>query len=205
VRRLPTIMLGALMLPVGFLPTAAFADSAPAVTATATPTPTSTETPSSESTVEPSATVSPTATPTAKPTPPDGDILSGQFSMQPDHGKPGTVITVKSTTPCVDGAGKVGPQVEFVMFNEADLDGPLTVDKVISTDASGAWTTTAKVPATAKDGDLLFVIAACFAEGSPAGLDGTPFLIYDPQEFTVTKADKAPIATPVPGDPHFTG
>jgi hypothetical protein len=203
VRRLPTIMLGALMLPVGFLPTAAFADSAPdpAVTATATATPTP------EPSVTATATDSPTPTATPVPADPGDDYLTGAFGLKPASGKPGTVITLSSKDPCVDADGKVGSHVEVFVISETDYsdDTPVTLDEVISTDATGGWTATAKVPATAKTGEVYFADAACFAAGVKVDDDATPFLVYDYQEFTVTQADKAPVASPVPGNPHFTG
>jgi cytoskeletal protein RodZ len=210
VRKLPSIMLGALMLPVGFLPTAAFADPTPtptvtaSVTPTATPSTTASATPSSPVSPTPSASVTPT--PSTSPTPPADDFLTGEFSYAPGHGKPGTVIAVKSKDLCVDSAGKVGTHVEVIMINAADIDSedfPLTEDKLLATDSSGAWATTLKIPAKAKAGDVYVLDAACFAAG--ATVDDDPFLIYAPTEFTVTEAAKAPVATPVTGNPKFTG
>jgi hypothetical protein len=202
VRKLPSVIAGALMLSFGLAPTTAFAADTipdPAGTSAVTaqePTPTDTPTP--------------TPTPTETTTPPDdgeGDYLPGQFVLTPLSGKPGSTFTVTSKTPCVDSDGKVGPQAEVVAIDEAALDDDdayPTFDKILATDSSGGWTTTAKVPATAKTGDIYFVIAACF-EAGPIGDETEPFLVYDFQEFTVTPADKAPVATPVPGNPDFTG
>ena len=213
-RTLPTILLGALTLSIGLLPTAAFAEDAPAteVSATASPAPTATVTP--EPTVEPTATATATTAPTASATPqptesadPDPDYLTGTFTSTPASGKPGTTVTFTSKTSCVDADGKVGNQVEVVGLTEADLteDGRPSIDKFVKTDAAGAWTTTAKIPASAKTGDVYYLVAACFQTGLTIGEDTEPFLVYDFAEFTVTGADKAPIADPVPGDPNFTG
>lgn len=215
-RRLPTVLLGALMLPVGFLPSAAFADTVVSeptatVSATADPEPSATASPTPSATVSPtpSATTVPTPTATEDPDPdPDLDYLSGDFTIKPEHGKPGTVITATSKTKCVDDAGVVSPHLEFLVFSAADLESEepkFTVDKVVKTDSSGAWKTTAKIPTSAKTGDLYALIAACFDKDTKPSFEAEPFLVYEGLIFTVTAADKAPIATPVAGDPNYTG
>ena len=221
-RRLPAILLGAFILPVGLLPIAAFADTTPdpVVASTAAPEPSATVTPEPTATVapEPSPTAAPTEAPTAEPTPtpttsgdpgdPGGQYLSGQFGLKPASGPPGTVIKAKSKTACVDSAGVVAPHAEFLMLGGDDLeseDGGFTVDKTVLTDSAGAWKTKAKIPSSAKSADIYVLIAACFDADTKPGLDAEPFLVYDARVFTVTDADKAPVAKPVPGDPTYTG
>lgn len=220
-RRLPTILIGALTLSVGLLPTAAFADSTPpptptpTVSATVEPPAPTTPAPTTTATVTPTPTGDPTATPTSTPTttptptdPGDTDPLEGQFVRTPASGQPGTTVKVTSKTLCVDADGKVGNQVEVVLVSEdalSDEDGRPTIDKVIKTDDTGAWKTSVKIPTSAKVGAIYYVIAACFPTGTTIDKDTEPFLVYDFQEFTVTGADQAPIADPVPGDPNFTG
>lgn len=143
---------------------------------------------SQEPTASPTPTDSATATPTpteTETTPPDdgeGDYLEGEFVLSPLSGKPGSTFTVTSKDPCVDSAGKVGPQAEVVVIDEAtlpddeDADIIPLVDKILPTDASGGWTTPIKVPATAKTGDVYFVIAACFTAG-PIDEETEPFLV----------------------------
>jgi hypothetical protein len=206
VRKLAMIVLGASVLSVGLLPTVAFADSAPsalvAAAAQAAADPSATpEAPTPTATTDPTPTADP-----ADPADPGDDYLIGDFTRTPAYGPPGTVITVKSTDPCVDSKGKVGPAAElFFLSGDPNTDDfGLVADKVLSTDKSGAWSTTVKAPKTAKDGDIYYLIAACFSTDKID--DNTdPFLIYNQQAFMVTKADKAPVATPVPGNPNFTG
>jgi len=221
VRRLPAILLGAFILPVGLLPMAAFAATTPdpvvASTAAPEPSPTATPEPSATAAPEPSPTAAPSDVPTAEPTPtptlsdpgdPGEQYLSGQFGLKPASGPPGTVIKVKSKTDCVDSAGVIAPHAEFLMLGGDDLeseDGGFTIDKTVLTDAAGAWKTKAKIPSSAKSGEVYVLIAACFDADTKPGLDTEPFLVYDPEVFTVTDAEKAPVAKPVPGDPTFTG
>jgi hypothetical protein len=222
VRRLPTILLGAFILPIGLLPMAAHADTVPDTTASATvspePTPTVSPVPSATVAPVPSASAEPTAVPTSEPTPtetdpgdpgdPGEETLTGKFGMKPAYGPAGTVVKVKSKTDCVDGGGAVGPHVEFLMGDEESLkndDGELIIDKVLSTDSDGAWATKAKIPSSAKPGEIYGLIAACFDADTEPSQDAEPFLVYDVQIFKVTEADKAPVADPVPGDPNYTG
>ena len=49
-------------------------------------------------------------------------------------------------------------------------------------------------------------VTGIFAEGvDVTDEDAVPFIIYEPLDFTVTGAPKAPVADPVTGDPTFTG
>ena len=95
------------------------------------------------------------------------------------------------------------------MINRDDLDSPDEpefVDKVLDTAKDGSWTAKLTVPSSAQPGDVEIVIAACFAdEDDVTDPDSPPFVIYEPQTFTVTGAPEAPPADPVPGDPSFTG
>jgi hypothetical protein len=213
-----------MILPIGLLPTTAFAadESTVAVApestvqaevgSTATPTPTVPET-------APATTAAPTATDDPKD-PSDGegdgddegdygDYLEGTFSLSPDHGKPGTVVTVASQTKCVDKAGKVSELAAVFAFSESASDAEFEedgIEKVAEVDSNGAWKTTFKVPAKAKAGDIYLVIAACFPAGTKVtDEDAEPFLLYDLEEFVVTGTDEAPVATPVAGNPNFTG
>jgi hypothetical protein len=209
VRKLAMIVLGASVLSVGLLPAAAYADSAPSglVAAAAKAVAESGDTPEAPA---PTASADPKAiddpADPEDPEFPDDNFLFGEFTRTPAYGEPGTVITVKSTDPCVDSDGKVGPTAElaFLTGDLASEDFGLVADKFLSTDSSGAWSTTVKAPKTAKDGDLYYLYAACYATDK-VDEDTEPFLGYDLQAFMVTKADKAPVATPVPGNPHFTG
>lgn len=216
-RKLHSVLLGALILPAGLIPSAAFAGSLPTPTPTVSvtaapdptvaPTPTSDPVPPTTSAPDPTTTLTPTPDPT-DPGDPDEEILDGTFTMTPSSGKAGTTITMKSKTACVDAEGTVGRVVEIVLTTEAELedqDAEFTVDKAIDTDAKGAWNTTVKVPKSAKVGEEYLAVALCYPTGSTYGDDSEPFLIYDPQVFTVTGDDKAPVADPVPGDPDYTG
>jgi hypothetical protein len=218
VRRLPAILIGALTLSVGLLPAAAVAESStppaptPSVTATVSPpvsTPTAPPVPTTPAPTTPAPTATATATATPTPTgPPPHVPLKGTFVRTPASGPVGTKIKTTSKTSCVDVDGVVGKQVEVVLLSESDVpdeDVTLVVDKVIKTDAAGAWKTEVTVPASAKVGGVYYLIAACFETSLPIDESTEPFLVYGAQDFTVTGADKAPIADPVPGDPNFTG
>jgi hypothetical protein len=136
---------------------------------------------------------------------PEGEPQTGVFDRQPASGPVGTVIAVQSVTPCVPPDDAAAPEVEVVLFNEHDLQqGALTIDEVFQVGADGSWSGNVIVPAGTELGDY-FIDAACFAGASPTE---EPFLIYQPQGFTVVAAPVTPPAPPavaVPGTPTFTG
>jgi hypothetical protein len=146
-----------------------------------------------------------TAGQTTTTTGPEGEPQTGVFDRQPASGPSGTVIAVQSVTPCVPPDGATAPEVEVVLFNEHDLQqGALTIDQVFQVGADGSWSGNVIVPAGTELGDY-FIDAACFAGASPTE---EPFLIYQPQGFTVVAAPVTPPAPPavaVPGTPTFTG
>jgi hypothetical protein len=136
----------------------------------------------------------------------------GVFSRQPARGPVGTTIAVRSVTPCVPPQDATHPEVEVVMLNEHDLDqGTVTIDEVFPVGSDGTWSGSLTVPADAEVGEY-FIVAACFASSSPTE---EPFLIYQPQGFTVVAAAVSPPTPPVtppsppavavPGTPTFTG
>jgi hypothetical protein len=146
-----------------------------------------------------------TAGQTTTTTGPEAGPEIGVFDRQPASGPVGTVITVKSVTPCVPPEDAPNPEVEVVLFNEQDIrQGTPTIDEVFEVGADGTWSGQVTVPGDAGLGEY-FIDAACFAGAS---LTEEPFLIYEPQTFTVTPAvvtAPARPAVPVPGTPNFVG
>jgi hypothetical protein len=161
---------------------------------------------------------------------PGDDVLSGVFTRTPASGPAGTQIKLASKDKCVDADGVAGPTVDVLLFNLGNVDdlddvGSLSkiakaaekkaadedidfdfTEKAVDTEKDGSWATTVSVPKTAEAGDYFVAIAGCFAEGiDPTADDAVPFLIYEPQDFSVTGAPTAPPADPKPGDPSFTG
>ena len=218
-RRLPLLVIGIVMLPLGVLPAAsavaaetdpappaaeAPADPAPADPAPEDPAP---EDPAPEDPAPENPAPEDPAAEDPDPELPELPDLTGTFTRTPASGPAGTKIAVTSVTKCVDD-GDVGSTAEVVMINGEDLEdeNPDFVDKLVDTKDDGSWATKLTVPSSAKAGDVFVLIAACFAdEGDLTDPDTPPFIIYEPQLFTVTGAPKAPVADPVPGDPTFTG
>ena len=146
-----------------------------------------------------------TAGQTTTTTGPEGEPQTGVFDRQPASGPGGIVIAVQSVTPCAPPENAANPEVEVVLFNEHDLQqGALTIDQVFQVGTDGSWSGNVIVPADAELGEYI-IDAACFAGTSPTE---EPFLIYQPQGFTVVAAAVTPPAPPavaVPGTPTFTG
>jgi hypothetical protein len=219
VRKLNAVVVGAIVGAAGLLPTAASAEPTPTpTTSTSTPTATPTSTPTGTPKATPTGT--PTATPTSTSPSEPGDLATGTMSLTPDHGAPGTVTTAKSVTPCVV-KGVTGKVAEVALLDGADfadstvktkalraksikaaadvLPNPVQ-DKFVSLDKAGNWSVPLTVPKTAKVGDIYIAIAIC---GPSVDQDAT--MIYDAVPFVVTSAPQAPVATPVPGKPSYTG
>jgi hypothetical protein len=194
VRKLLIALLGALVLQLGLVQ-AAVADD---------PTGSSTSTTAGQTTTTAGQTTT-TAGQTTTTAAPEAGPEIGVFDRQPGSGPVGTIITVKSVTPCVPPQGASNPEVEVVLFNEHDIQqGALTIDEVFQVGADGTWSGQVTVPADAELGESA-IDAACFASAAPTE---EPFLIYEPQGFTVTPAAvtaPAPPAVAVPGTPNFTG
>jgi hypothetical protein len=149
---------------------------------------------------------------TTSTTGPEPEPQIGVFSRQPARGPVGTTIAVRSVTPCVPPQDATHPEVEVVMLNEHDIDqGMATIDEVFPVGGDGTWSGSLTVPADAEVGEYI-IVAACFASSSPTE---EPFLIYEPQGFTVVAEAVSPPAPPVtppsppavavPGTPTFTG
>lgn len=92
-----------------------------------------------------------------------------------------------------------------MLFNERDIrQGTATIDEVFQVSATGTWSGKVTVPGDAELGDYT-IDAACFAGASPTE---EPFLIYEPQGFTVTAAGvtaPAQPAAPISAAPTLTG
>jgi len=92
-----------------------------------------------------------------------------------------------------------------VLFNEDDLQHEtLTIDELFQVGADGTWSGEVTVPAAAEPGDYT-IVAACSAGASATE---EPFLIYQPQGFTVTGAGvtaPAQPAAPISATPTLTG
>ncbi len=146
-----------------------------------------------------------TAGQTTTTTEPEAGPLTGVFDRQPASGPIGTVIAVRSVTPCIPPKDAANPEVEVVLFNEHSLQqGELTIDEVFPLGADGTWSGEVIVPADAELGEYI-IDAACFAGAS---LNEEPFLIYQPQGFTVVAAAVTPPAPPaaaVVREPNLTG
>lgn len=161
---------------------------------------------------------------------PEDEFLTGTLTRSPATGPAGTEVKVASKDECVDADGTAGGTVDVIALGLGDLDdiGDLEelsarafaddepgagdvldegyVEKVLDTKADGSWATTLAIPKSADTGELWMVIAACFEKGADVTDEDTlPYLVYEPLDFTVTGAPKAPVAEPVPGDPAFTG
>jgi hypothetical protein len=213
-------VVGAVILPMAFLPSAAWGStiadsvpiandsSSPELTATDSPEPTATDSPepTATETTEPATTATTTATSTTTARPGSGPENLGTLGITPVSGVPGTKITVKSVTSCVDARGKVGKGALAVLISDQEDAEPL--DAVfVATGKGGSWTAKLTVPKAAKSGDVYWVTGACFSrvpkEQGPS--EEEPFTVYQPAEFKVTGAGKAPVATPVTKSPTFTG
>ena len=190
-RKFLIALLGTLVLQLGLVQ-AAVADE---------PTGSSTTTTTTGQTTTTTTTVGQTTTTTG----PEAGPETGVFHRQPSSGPVGTVIAVKSVTPCVPPQDASNPEVEVVLFNEQGIQqGELTIDKVFQLGADGTWSGKVTVPADAELGEYT-IDAACFAGASPTE---EPFLIYQPQGFIVTAAGvttPAQPAAPVSAAPTFTG
>lgn len=205
--KLSRTVLGALILPIGLLPTAAWGET----TATSTPAavPTTEATPVATATVDPTAPADPT-TPAESPTEGPIDLPPlGTFKFTPATGAPGSTITVSSVTACVDGKGVVGKKADVILLDtnaDIDTDAALADEQGVDTAKDGSWTAKLTVPATAKSGDKYVIIAGCFYKDVETEPD--TFLLYWSQkefDFTVVAAPPAPVAKPVTEDPSFTG
>jgi len=163
--------------------------SAPAPTASPTPAP-----------VTPSVPVTPPAA-----GPPPATKVSGSLRLSARSGPVGTKISVTPSAPCVATDGTVVPLADVILMTKAHFDSPKPFDpdaeRLVDTDGSGAWTTTLTVPASAKAGVTYVVAAICITSTKD---DATAVRVYKPVTFVVS-ASKAPVATPVPGTPKFTG
>jgi hypothetical protein len=209
VRKFLVALLGALVLQLGLVQ-AAVADETTTTAGQTTTTVGQTTTTAGQTTTtagQTTTTVGQTTTTAGQTTTtgPEGEPQTGVFDRQPASGPVGTVIAVQSVTPCVPPDDAAAPEVEVVLFNEHDLQqGALTIDEVFQVGADGSWSGNVIVPAGTELGDY-FIDAACFAGASPTE---EPFLIYQPQGFTVVAAPVTPPAPPavaVPGTPTFTG
>ena len=192
-RALPAVVVGALLI-LGLTPAAAVAESVSAPAGTS---------------------ASPTESPKPDPKPepkPEDEIPYGTFSIDPESGPAGTVVTATSETDCPLKQG--GAVVDVLMLSKADFDsedGEPAVRKTLEADEEGSWSAELKVPAGAKAGDVYVLIAACFGPDEEDFVE--PCLIYEPVEFEVTKAEEpvepeepeAPVASPVDADPTYTG
>ena len=196
-RKFLIALLGALVLQLGLVQ-AAVADDATTTTTTTTDQTTTTTTVGETTTTTVGQTTTTTTGTEAGPE-------TGVFRRQPSSGPVGTVIAVESVTPCVPPPDASNPEVEVVLFNEQGIQqGELTIDKVFQVGADGTWSGKVTVPADAEPGDYI-IDAACFAGASQTE---EPFLIYQPQGFTVTAAGvtaPAKPAAPVSAAPTFTG
>jgi len=206
VRKFLIALLGALVLQLGLVQAAVADDT---TTSSSTPAPSSSTTTSSStpapssSTTTSSSTPAPSSSTTTTTTPGGTEPQTGVFDRRPASGPVQTVIAVKSITPCVPPQGASSPEVEVVLFNERDLQqGVLTIDELFQVNADGTWSGKVTVPADAALGQNV-IVAACFA--SPTDVE--PFLIYQPQGFTVTAAAVPPPAPPgaVSENPTFVG
>jgi hypothetical protein len=209
VRKFLVALLGALVLQLGLVQ-AAVADETTTTVGQTTTTAGQTTTTAGQTTTtagQTTTTVGQTTTTAGQTTTtgPEGEPQTGVFDRQPASGPVGTVIAVQSVTPCVPPDDAAAPEVEVVLFNEHDLQqGALTIDEVFQVGADGSWSGNVVVPAGTELGDY-FIDAACFAGASPTE---EPFLIYQPQGFSVVAAPVTPPAPPavaVPGTPTFTG
>lgn len=182
-RMLPKVVAGAAMISLALAPSTAFAC-------------TSTETDG-------------TSTETAGSTPsPSTDLPLGTLHFTPSSGAPGSVITVKPETPCVDGSGAVGKEagvylLDKIHLNDLSDDTPVAAGGPVKTSKSGGWSATLTIPKKAKAGDTYAVVAVCTINSVET--DEEPFLVYDVPSFLVAAAPTAPVAKPVTKNPAFTG
>lgn len=205
--KLTRSVVGTVMLPMAFLPTAAWGATAPSVPVATT---TSTASPTALPTATPTATAPPTDTkPGDEPTDSPAEPRSGRLAITPVTGPAGSVVTVKSVDKCVDDKGVVGKLAGVVVLSMNGLLGgdPATDPTVepevkeVVTAADGSWTTTVASPKTAKNGETFLITGACvYADPQEDG-----FLMYDPAFYMVVDAPSAPVAKPVKKNPTFTG
>lgn len=199
--KLSRSVVGALILPMAFLPSAAWGSTLADSTPTA---PASTSAPGATGTAAPTTTTTPTVTATSKRG--SGSEDFGNLSATPATGVPGTKINVSSVTKCVDAERRVGKGAVAVLITDQENPDPLDV-VVVTTKKDGSWTATLTVPKSAKSGDVYLVTGGCFLNvpDESEAPEEEPFLIYYPVQFKVTGAQKAPVATPVTKSPTFTG
>lgn len=216
-RKLPGVTVGALVIAMVLAPTTAFASTTPPSPKNSSPPPSDPGPSSSDPGPSPSDPGPSPSNPGSKgpvgstdpAKGPNQNTTLGTFDASPLTGKPGTVITVKSVTPCLDSNGKVTKSGALGLLNPAKKDSqgdPVVVEtKVLDLSASGAWSATLTVPTTVASGTDLMIAAGCFSAIPTEITEADVVLLYTPQDFMVSAAPTAPVAQPVTKNPSFTG
>jgi hypothetical protein len=123
------------------------------------------------------------------------------FANTPPFGPPGGSITVSSITPCPPlPPGVEGPPIVLVMLVQGEVDARGIGSVELPVNASGTWSGTLVVGASASQGDATLG-AFCYSRAETAG----PILEYEPRRFSVT-ALAAPLSPlPLAAAPRLTG
>lgn len=189
-------IIGAVVLPMAFFPTAAWA-----------------------ATGDPSGSPTATVTEDVMPKPgdgegenPPGDLKFGALKVTPSSGPAGTAVGVASVDKCVDSKGKPGDAVGVLLVDLGQVDekseeltGVVTETTAVP-GKDGSWSTKITIPKSAKTGATYSVVAGCFNNSGSQPEDHVLLYVNDvDHDFIVVDAPKAPVAQPVTHVPTFTG
>jgi hypothetical protein len=122
------------------------------------------------------------------------------FANTPAAGWPGSSITVSSITPCPLPLGVQGPPIVRVVLAQGAVDARGIGSIELPVNASGTWSGTLPVGASASQGDAI-LDASCFSSAQPGGAT----LAYQPRTFAVTALATPASARPVATAPKMTG
>ncbi len=123
------------------------------------------------------------------------------FANTPASGWPGSSITVSSITPCPPlPLGVQGPPIVRVVLAQGAVDARGIGSIELPVSASGTWSGTLAVGASASQGDAMLA-ASCFSSAQP----GEATLAYQPRTFAVTARATPASARPVATAPNMTG
>jgi hypothetical protein len=122
------------------------------------------------------------------------------FANSPAAGSPGSSITVSSSTPCLLPFGVQGPPIVRVVLAQGAVDARGIGSIELPVNASGTWSGTLSVGASASQGDAI-LDASCFSSAQPGGTT----LAYQPRTFAVTALVTPVSARPVATAPKMTG
>src|SRR5260370_36611519 len=122
------------------------------------------------------------------------------FANTPAAGWPGSSITVSSITPCPLPLGLQGPPIVRVVLAQGAVDARGIGSIELPVNASGTWSGTLPVGASASQGDAI-LDASSFSSAQPGGATQA----YQPRTFAVTPLAAPASPRPVATAPKMTG